>query len=63
MKLTHHRCQCAGCREYFNSTLAFDKHRTGVGAARRCRTPEEMRSIGMSQNPQGWWITRPREDP
>ncbi len=60
MRLTDHRCQCAGCREYFNSTAAFDKHRTGHGAERRCRTPEEMRAIGMSQNPQGWWVTKLR---
>ena len=29
MKLTGDRNQCQACKEYFNSTHAFDKHRTG----------------------------------
>ena len=56
MKLTEHRCQCAGCGEYFNSVLAFEKHRTGSHRRdeRRCRTPTEMRAAGMGQNTGGW---------
>ena len=51
------RNQCSGCKEYFNSTGAFEKHRTGQhGVDRRCRTPEEMQAIGMILRPDGFWI-------
>ena len=55
--------QCPTCGLYFNSTAAFDKHRTGshVGGQRRCMTEEEMRAIGMTLNSTGWWITAARE--
>jgi hypothetical protein len=56
-RLGSSRNQCAGCNVYFNSVTAFDKHRTGQhGVNRRCRTEEEMRSIGMSINKAGFWI-------
>ena len=43
------RNQCQGCKEYFNSTGAFEKHRTGkYGVDRRCKTPEEMIEKGLS---------------
>lgn len=52
------RNQCQGCKEYFNSTYAFDGHRTGKhGVDRRCRTPEEMTERGYSKNRFGLWIT------
>jgi hypothetical protein len=55
--LKGNRNQCQGCKEYFNSTGAFDKHRTGsYGVDRRCRTHEEMTEIGMSLNKDGYWI-------
>lgn len=58
MKLRGDRNQCQGCKEYFNSTYAFDKHRTGThGKDRRCLTPDEMTQKGMSKNPDGFWIT------
>ena len=51
------RNQCKGCMEYFNSTGAFEKHRTGVyGVDRRCRTPEELIGRGFSLNAAGYWI-------
>jgi len=54
-------CVCNACGEYFNSTRAFDAHRTGrPGVARRCRTEFEMRRRGMSRNHGGWWITAAR---
>jgi len=63
MKLTGRRNQCQGCKQYFNSTTAFDLHRTGKhGVNRRCRTPEEMRDIGMLINSAGFWITEKRND-
>jgi len=62
MQLTGNRNQCQGCKEYFNSNFAFDKHRTGhPGVDRRCRTPDEMKSLGMSKNPAGFWMSETRE--
>jgi hypothetical protein len=63
VKLRGDHCQCSGppykgCGEYFNSTAAFDKHRTGEWTARRCLSPDEMRAIGMAQTASGFWITR-----
>lgn len=58
LKVTHSRCKCTGCYEYFNSTAAFDKHRTGThGLDRRCMSSEEMREKGMDINADGYWIT------
>lgn len=63
-KLGSNRCQCAVCGEYFNSTAAFDKHRTGdYGPDRRCRTPFEMTEAGMAVSQRGWWVTSLREMP
>jgi hypothetical protein len=59
MKLGKQRNQCQGCKEYFNSNAAFDKHRTGPhGHGRRCRTPDEMTAVGMSKNQAGFWVTQ-----
>lgn len=58
MRLTGNRNQCQGCKQYFNSVTAFDKHRVGEhGVDRRCRTPEEMTALGMLINHAGFWIT------
>jgi len=49
--------QCAACKKYFNSTGAFEKHRTGkYGIDRRCKTEEEMIEDGMALNKDGFWI-------
>jgi hypothetical protein len=51
------RNQCQGCKEYFNSVGAFDKHRTGeYGKSRRCKTKEEMEASGMVLREDGFWI-------
>jgi hypothetical protein len=51
------RNQCQGCKEYFNSTFAFDKHRIGqFGIDRRCMTTEEMEAKGMCVNTHGFWV-------
>lgn len=57
--LTGDRNQCPGCGQFFNSTLAFDKHRTGAhqGGGRRCLTPVEMAARGMDVNARGYWIS------
>lgn len=68
MKLNGDHNQCAGCGEMFNSSAAFDKHRTGAFGApmgdgtymmhsRRCMTVAEMTEKGMVKNSGGWWIT------
>lgn len=60
MPLRGDRNQCPTCSEYFNSSSAFDRHRTGrFGVDRRCRTVGEMAALGMSANAGGFWITEP----
>ena len=55
--------ECAGCGELFNSTAAFDRHRTGSygfhgkNVTRRCLTVHEMLAKGMDKNATGWWVT------
>ena len=58
MRLAGSRNQCGGCREYFNSNTAFEKHRTGeFGVNRRCLTPDEMIAKKMSKNAAGFWVS------
>ncbi|WP_186118298.1 hypothetical protein [Burkholderia gladioli] len=58
MNLSGDRNQCQGCKQFFNSTAAFDKHRMGAfGIDRRCRSVEEMEAVGMCKNAAGFWIT------
>jgi hypothetical protein len=55
-KLKGDRNQCQGCKEFFNSTGAFDKHRTGQhGVDRRCMTLEEMLAKEMHLGDDGFW--------
>lgn len=60
-KLTGDRCQCASCKEYFNSTKSFDSHRVGKFShdQRRCLTIAEMVKKGFAKNPAGFWVSRP----
>lgn len=54
--LSGDRNQCPGCGLLFNSTAAFDKHRTGKhGIDRRCMTPAEMVADGMVIRDDGFW--------
>lgn len=58
MNLSGDRNHCQGCKEFFNSSFAFDKHRTGdFGKDRRCLTVAEMEAKGMSKNAAGFWIS------
>jgi hypothetical protein len=61
MNLRGDRNQCCGCGEYFNSTAAFDKHRTGDFTdptnPRRCLELTSMYAKGMSRNRDGFWVT------
>ena len=55
-KLKGDRNQCKGCKEFFNSTGAFDKHRVGQhGVDRRCMTKEEMLAKEMFLGDDGFW--------
>ena len=59
MKLTGDKCQCTACGEHFNSTYAFDRHRTGEydhQGSRRCLSVAEMTEIGFSKTARGYWI-------
>jgi hypothetical protein len=53
--------QCPTCNEYFNSTAAFEKHRTGEFGnphdPRRCLKVTEMVAKGMAKNADGYWVT------
>ena len=61
--LKNDRNQCSGCKEYFNSIRAFERHRTGKhGVDRRCKTPDEMIAQGYSLNKDGFWITKKHTD-
>ena len=48
------RMRCPTCLEMFNSESAFDQHRFEKAGERRCRTPEQMREIGMKEGAGGW---------
>lgn len=64
------RNQCPECSEFFASTYAFSKHRTGEytrdangrTTKRRCLTRDEMTALGMRENPQGFWVGNPMSD-
>jgi len=58
MKLSGDRNECPTCGLYFNSSVAFDRHRTGdFGKDRRCMTLDEMKARGMAVNASGYWVT------
>lgn len=61
MKLTGHRCKCAGCGNYFSRASVFDKHRTGPYTDRRCMTDLEMTEAGLRAI-DGIWKGQPRSD-
>ena len=60
-RLTGSRCLCRTCEQSFNSTAAFDMHRTGPVYDRKCLTPEQMRERGMSTNNSGFWVTKRKD--
>jgi hypothetical protein len=56
MKLSGDRNQCQGCKEYFNSTHAFDKHRRGeFEINRHCLAADDMTAKGMFKGSDGFW--------
>lgn len=49
--VTHSRCKCSGCGEFFSGLTAFDKHRRG-GV---CADPEYI-GLEIKSGPGGtWW--------
>lgn len=63
MRLSGDRNQCPTCGQYFNSSAAFDKHRTGpLDGDRLCLTEPGMRAKGMDRNSSGFWVTRPMDE-
>lgn len=62
-KLRGDHCQCGACGHYFNSTYAFDKHRTGDWTTRRCLTAAEMQAKGMVISATGWWLSSASKRP
>jgi len=44
-------CLCRGCGLYFGGDSAFRAHR----AEGRCRSPEELTSLGYRLNGRGYW--------
>ena len=56
------RNQCPTCGELFNSSGAFEKHRTGDFTARHCLTVNEMHALGMARNDRGFWVKAPMTD-
>lgn len=55
---------CSACGNVFKSVSGFDMHRIGSFEPnlRRCLTPGEMLSKGMSVNSDGQWITKVDKD-
>lgn len=48
-------CLCSGCGLYFKSVSAFEAHRVGSGANRRCLGVTEMSERGFAPNAKGYW--------
>ena len=52
---------CQACKQTFTCASAFHMHQLGIRAQAnsiRCRSPEEMRMIGMGQRGDGAWKSR-----
>jgi len=56
-KLRGDRNQCCACDEYFNSSSAFDQHRTGLfNGNRRCLTVVEMQVMNFGKTKDDFWL-------
>lgn len=53
--VTTTKCQCTGCKEFFNSVSAFDKHRVN---GERCLSVDEMIAKKMVKNETGHWCIK-----
>ena len=56
-KLRGDRNQCPTCHEYFNSSNAFEQHRTRLfNGTRRCLTVVEMQARTFSKTEDDFWL-------
>lgn len=56
------RNQCPACREFFNSSGAFGRHRvTLADSGRACLDLDQMRGKGYAINGAGYWVRMVRE--
>lgn len=56
-RLRGDRNQCPSCHEYFNSTKAFDQHRTGqFSGDRRCLTVSEVLNRNFRKTKDDFWL-------
>ena len=56
-KLRGDRNQCPTCLEHFNSSKAFDQHRTGLfNDARNCLTVVEMQTMDFGKTKDDFWL-------
>ena len=56
-RLRGDRNQCPTCHEYFNSTKAFEQHRTGrFSGTRRCLTVSEMLDKDFHKTTDDFWL-------
>lgn len=49
------KCRCRACGREFSSLFAFDRHRSGPYADRRCLDETGMAERGLELNPAGRW--------
>ena len=49
--------RCSACKKVFSSVFAFDKHRVGKSADRRCLSTDEIVEKGMCLNGKERWIS------
>ena len=56
-RLKGFRNQCPACHEYFNSSNAFEQHRTGsFNGTRRCLSVVKMRARTFSKTEDNFWL-------
>lgn len=57
----HSLCLCRACGVFFRSVRAFDRHREGPAAQRRCCATPRMPDKGLHPDPRGFWRLPLRE--
>jgi len=56
-RLNGDRNQCPTCQEYFNSSNAFEQHRTGLfNGTRRCLTVVELLAKNFGKTKDDFWL-------
>ena len=52
-----------GCGERFSTAKAFDRHRVGIWADRRCLTPTQMVELGLKKDRHNRWAIAGKPNP